>query len=59
MRKSLRASVLMLALCCPVLAGTMPCPPVAPPQATEEATTEGVILTPPLAEIVLTLFTLL
>ncbi len=59
MRKSLRASVLLLALCCPVIAGTMPCPPVAPPppQAAEEATTDGDMHFP-LTEFVLTLLTL-
>ena len=30
MRKTLRASVLMLALCCPAFAGEMPCPTVVP-----------------------------
>ncbi len=30
MRKTLRASVLVLALCCPAFAGEIPCPSVVP-----------------------------
>jgi hypothetical protein len=30
MRKSLSASILLLALCCPAFAGDMPTPPAAP-----------------------------
>ncbi len=58
MRKSLRASVLLLALCCPAFAGVMTCPGVAPPQASEEAATEGDTHYP-LTELVITLLTLL
>ena len=60
MRKSLRASVLLLALCCPALAGDIPNPAVAPPppSATEEVTTDGDIPCPSLVEFVLTLLTL-
>ncbi len=59
MRKSLRASVLVLALAFSAHAGEIPCPPVAPPppQAAEEATTDGDIHYP-LTEIFLTLLTL-
>lgn len=31
MRNTLRASILVLALCCPALAGDIPCPIVEPP----------------------------
>ena len=31
MRKTLRASVFVLALCCPAFAGDALCPPIAPP----------------------------
>lgn len=48
MRKTLGVAALMLALCCPALAGEIPNPPVpAPPTAsavqepTDEATTAG------------------
>lgn len=59
MRKSLRASVLLLALCCPALAGDMLCPSVAPPNSADEATVQGDISNPPLVEVVLSLLTLL
>ena len=59
MRKSLRASVLMLALCCPAFAGEMLCPPIAPPNSADEATAQGDIPNPPLVQIVLSLLTLL
>lgn len=44
MRKTLRASVMVLALCCPAFAGDALCPPVAPPPpatAVQEPTTDG------------------
>ena len=51
MRKTLRASALLLALCCPVFAGDMGCPPVVtPPPATQQAA-PGDMLTPPAALI--------
>jgi hypothetical protein len=65
MLKSLRAAILLLALSCHVAAGDMPSPPAAPPppQVVEEITPEttdgGDMLTPPLIELVLTLFTLI
>lgn len=47
MRKTFRASVLMLALCCPVFAGDIPNPPIAPPQpptpAVQAPSTDGQI----------------
>lgn len=61
MRKSLLASVLLLALCCPALAGDMLCPPVAPPppSAPQEVRADGDILNPPLVEFALMLFALI
>ncbi|HYN85359.1 MAG TPA: hypothetical protein VER32_08910 [Pyrinomonadaceae bacterium] len=58
MRKSLRASILLLALCFPVFAGDIPNPPVAPPPPStpEEGTTDGQMDAPPLAELIITLF---
>jgi hypothetical protein len=43
MRKTLRASVMVLALCCPAFAGDALCPPVVPPPAhsVQEPTTSG------------------
>lgn len=62
MRKTLRASVLVLAFAFSARAGVIPCPPVAPPPPTsapaEEAATEGDITNPPLVVIVLTLLSL-
>lgn len=60
MLKSLRASILVLLLAFTAHAGEIPTPPVAPPppNAAEEATTEGEIPCPPLVEFVLTLYTL-
>ncbi len=49
MRKTLRASVMVLALCGPAFAGDMQCPPVVPPPpapAVQGPTTDGVISTP-------------
>jgi hypothetical protein len=47
MRNAIKASVLMLALCCPVSAGIVLCPPVAPPSqpatVAQEPTTDGII----------------
>jgi len=44
MRKSLRASVLVLALALSAQAGEIPCPPVAPPpSAVAEQPTDGII----------------
>lgn len=55
MRKSLRVSVLMLALCCPVLAGDILCPPRAADAAiTDEATDTRLF-----AQIVLNLLALI
>jgi hypothetical protein len=43
MRKTLRASVFVLALCCPAFAGDIPCPTVAPAsQPVAEEPTAGV-----------------
>lgn len=62
MLKTLGASVLVLALCIPALAGDMPCPPVAPPPPTtsamQEPDTEGEIQFSPLVDIGLILLTL-
>lgn len=59
MRKSLRASVLLLALCCPAFAGVMTCPGVEPPppQSTQEATTDGEMQNG-LVQLILNLLTL-
>lgn len=40
MRKTLRASIIVLAFCCPVFAGDMPCPPIAPPSQPAKAEQE-------------------
>ena len=51
MRKTLRASVLVLALCCPAFAGDMPCPTVVPTpepiRAAQEPTIDSEIQNPP------------
>ncbi len=61
MRKSLRASVLILALACSALAGEIPTPPAPqpPPQSAQEATTDGTMDTPLLVQIALNLLALL
>lgn len=61
MGRAIRASVLILLLTCTAQAGYMqngtPQPP-PPPQATQEPTTQGVVLTPPLVEFALSLLAL-
>jgi hypothetical protein len=48
MRKTLGVAALMLALCCPSLAGEIPTPPAPQPQsAAAEEPAGGEILTPP------------
>lgn len=51
MRKVLRASVLLLVLCCPILAGEIHNPPVTqptptPPSAAEKQSMDGIIECP-------------
>ncbi|MDT7807520.1 MAG: hypothetical protein QOJ70_1333 [Acidobacteriota bacterium] len=48
MRKTLRAAALMLALCCPALAGEIPNPPAPQPQGMtiKEPAMDGEIPTP-------------
>jgi hypothetical protein len=41
MRKTLTAVALMLALCCTAFAGEMSTPPVAPPDSTQEQSTDA------------------
>ncbi len=62
MRKSLRASILVLALAFSAHAGEIPNPPVVPPpppqQVVQEVTTEHDMDTLPLVQIVLNLLAL-
>ncbi|HEX8284061.1 MAG TPA: hypothetical protein VF588_11930 [Pyrinomonadaceae bacterium] len=46
MRKTMALAALMLALCCPVMAGEIPNPPAPQPQGStvQEPTTDGVTL---------------
>lgn len=60
MRRTLRASVLVLAFAFSAHAGHIPCPAVAPPpSAPAEQTLEGEIQNPQLVVIVLALLSLL
>jgi hypothetical protein len=45
MRRTIRTSIVLLALCCPALAGEIPNPPLPqpPPATTQEPTTDGEI----------------
>lgn len=60
MRKTLTTAALLLALCCPVLAGEINAPPAPPPppQSEPRPTAEGEMHTPPLVEFALTLLAL-
>lgn len=50
MRKTLRASILVLALCCPTFAGEIPCPTIVPKpepiSAAQEPTIDSEIQNP-------------
>ncbi len=61
MRKTLGAAALMLAFCCPSLAGEIPNPPAPQPQGmtAEEPTTESSDAADSLSEIVLDLLSVL
>jgi hypothetical protein len=65
MRKTLGVAALMLAFCCPALAGEIPTPPVPQPQGmtVEEPTSGGVVHIPgvsdSLTEVVLDLLAVL